>query len=556
MAMGITNALKLQEGSIRELAMLPQDLLMQMAQTGRLAPTLLPVVLNEKADMAKQAANAQVLAKSAQGKPPSIIEQDMAINNQAEGMEEETPDAGIAALPVSDKVFRAAGGGIVAFDDGGEVPGYSSRGFVNSNYYGIDPDFADFIQSKETGGMRNPDMAVSPKGARGRMQIMPKTAMAPGFGVKNIFDMADDLGISYTDRSQQSAEQLLTNPRLNRTFGESYLGAMSERFGGDPIKVAAAYNAGPGAVEKAGGVPDFPETKRYVAGISPERFESASGKVRAARREQMGLDKPRAPVPEGLGSTFDPYLEATKPTEGPDMRAQGEANLQLFSDMLAGRQPIPKRSEDPSLMAGRTPPALAGKQKPAPAAEVAKAAENDYLAELRKSLGDRETALKGQKETDKYMSLLAAGLGMMGGTSPYALSNIGAGGLKGAEYYAGARKQQREEEQDILAGRLGLAKAGATEKYYQQMLKDKAAGRDIQARGLQLRLADLKRKAVADWDNSPAKTELIKSFNKKDWASDPRLKGKYELEKSRFISQFVDSGVSDNVMSASSLLED
>jgi soluble lytic murein transglycosylase-like protein len=552
--MGITSALKLQEGSIQELAMLPQDVLMQMAQAGRIAPTLLPVLLSEKADMAKQAANAQLLAKSAQGKPPSIIEQDMAVNAQAEGSEEAMPDTGIAALPVSDKVFRAAGGGIVAFDDGGEVPGYSSRGFVNSNYYGIDPDFADFIQSKETGGMRNPDMAVSPKGARGRMQIMPKTAMAPGFGVKNIFDMADDMGIRYEDRSQASAEQLLTNPRLNRTFGENYLGAMSERFGGDPIKVAAAYNAGPGAVAKADGVPNFPETQRYVAGISPERFESASGKVRAARREQMGLDKPRAPVPEGLGSTFDPYLEATQ-SMTPPPPLPGEENLQLFSDMLAGRKPIPKRGQDAGLMAERTPPALAGKQKPAPAAEVAKAAEDDYLADLRKSLGDRETALKGQKETDKYMSLLAAGLGMMGGTSPYALSNIGAGGLKGAEYYAGARKQQREEEQDILAGRLGLAKAGATDKYYQQMLKDKAAGRDIQARGLQLKIGELKRKAVENWDAGPG-AALAKSFNKKDWQSDSRLKGKYELEKSRYIDQFVNSGVSDNVMSASSLLED
>ncbi len=556
MAMGITNALKLQEGSIRELAMLPQDLLMQLAQAGRIAPTLLPVVLNEKAEMAKQSANAQILAKSAQGKPPSIIEQDMATNAQAEQTEEEAPDTGIATLPVSDKVFRAAGGGIVAFDDGGEVPGYSSRGFVNTGYYGIDPNFADFIQTKETGGMRNPDMAVSSKGARGRMQVMPKTAMNPGFGVKNIFDMADDMGIAYEDRSQGSAEKLLTNPQLNRTFGESYLGAMNERFGGDFIRTAAAYNAGPGAVTRADGVPAIAETKKYVAGISPERFEAASSKVRAARREQMGLDKPRGPVEPGLGQTFDPYLDATKPSEGPDMRAQGEANQQLFSDMLYGRAPIPKRGEDPNLMRERTPPALAGKQKPTEAPAIAKTPEDDYLAELRKSLGERETALKGQKETDKYMSLLAAGLGMMSGTSPYALSNIGAGGLKGAEYYAGARKQQREEEQDILAGRLGLAKAGATEKYYQQVLKDKAAGRDIQARGIQLKLSELKRKAVADWDNSPAKTELIKSFNKKDWASDPRLKGKYELEKSRFIDQFVNSGVSDNVMSASSLLED
>ena len=81
------------------------------------------------------------------------------------------------------------------------------------------------VQS-ESGG--NPN-AVSPKGARGLMQVMPATARDPGFGIRpSSGTKADDIRV-----------------------GREYLAKMQSRYGGDMAKVWAAYNAGPGRVDEA-----------------------------------------------------------------------------------------------------------------------------------------------------------------------------------------------------------------------------------------------------------------------------------------------------------------
>lgn len=102
------------------------------------------------------------------------------------------------------------------------------------------------VQSESEG---NPN-AVSPKGARGIMQVMPATARNPGFGIRpSDGSQADDVRV-----------------------GREYLGAMQSRYGGDLAKMWAAYNAGPGAVDdavKAAGdnwLSRMPkETRDYVA---------------------------------------------------------------------------------------------------------------------------------------------------------------------------------------------------------------------------------------------------------------------------------------------------
>lgn len=81
--------------------------------------------------------------------------------------------------------------------------------------------------------------AVSPAGAQGLMQLIPATAAR--FGVGDPFD-----------------------PAQNIAGGAAYLTWLLAEFGGDPILALAGYNAGEGAVRRAGGVPDFPETRDYV----------------------------------------------------------------------------------------------------------------------------------------------------------------------------------------------------------------------------------------------------------------------------------------------------
>ncbi|MEZ5681732.1 MAG: lytic transglycosylase domain-containing protein [Erythrobacter sp.] len=83
--------------------------------------------------------------------------------------------------------------------------------------------------------------AVSPVGARGLAQLMPGTAR--------------DLGVNPDD------------PFANLEGGARYLRAQLDRFGGDLEKALAAYNAGPGRVERAGGIPRIRETQNYVAAI-------------------------------------------------------------------------------------------------------------------------------------------------------------------------------------------------------------------------------------------------------------------------------------------------
>ncbi len=91
--------------------------------------------------------------------------------------------------------------------------------------------------------------AVSPRGAVGLMQVMPSTAQR--FGV---FGDADN-----------PVEKKLADPRTNIQAGSLYLSHLLKQFAGRLELALAAYNAGAGAVQRAGNkVPDYPETQHYV----------------------------------------------------------------------------------------------------------------------------------------------------------------------------------------------------------------------------------------------------------------------------------------------------
>ena len=105
--------------------------------------------------------------------------------------------------------------------------------------YGVNKSLVKAVIHAESG--YNPS-AVSPKGAQGLMQLMPKTAQ--GLKVANSFDPADNI-----------------------RGGVRYLRFLLDTFKGDETLALAAYNSGLSKVAKYGGIPPYEETRNYVAKV-------------------------------------------------------------------------------------------------------------------------------------------------------------------------------------------------------------------------------------------------------------------------------------------------
>jgi hypothetical protein len=86
---------------------------------------------------------------------------------------------------------------------------------------------------------------------------------------------------------------------------------------------------------------------------------------------------------------------------------------------------------------------------------------NQYLKQKLKDLASEKAESKKDREMNKYLALMQAGFGMMGGTSPYAAVNIGQGAEKGIGAYAGLNKQSQDQAHDLAAEELGLYKYGS-----------------------------------------------------------------------------------------------
>ena len=116
----------------------------------------------------------------------------------------------------------------------------------------------------------------------------------------------------------------------------------------------------------------------------------------------------------------------------------------------------------------------------------------DDITSLRDMLTERAKSARNQKSIDNYMALLQAGLGMMGGTSPYAMANIGQGASKGISALADARKSQISEDNALLSGRLGLSRAQLLETSRKNALQRQYA-LDRQNLGLKNQQLDISR---------------------------------------------------------------
>lgn len=476
--MSILGALKQQTESIDDLAKLPQTMIMQMAQKGQIREDMLAPILGRKAEMAEAVARMQAL-QGANQPQPSVLEQVMATNAMAE--QPAVDNMGVAQIPVPERQY--AGGGIIAFDEGGDVgdlenefiaearemdtgpsvqslyamlsrlpsravsavsdklqsfampksytaekqnaamkaesqPPMEKRGghkyedivIQEATRQGVDPRLAVHVLYKETGNLKDPENARSKAGALGVMQLMPGTAK--------------ELGVNPLD------------PMENIQGGISYLKKMYAKYQ-DPSLAAAAYNAGPGRVDRAlrseGGIGNLPrETRNYMVGLASggEVKHFQYGGSTMGGFDELPPDENFVPRPD-LTDVIDPAT-----------------NQKLFSGYS---QPSKKKE-------------TAKKETPAPAAPVLtaqeqerfnrapKEAERDIFAEIMADRKAEREAIKKSAAEDRNLALLAAGLGMMGGTSPYAFANIGAGGAKGIEALAASKAKRGAELSNLSTG--------------------------------------------------------------------------------------------------------
>ena len=127
--------------------------------------------------------------------------------------------------------------------------------------YRVDPALVHALITAESDW--NPN-AISSKGAQGLMQLMPPTAAE--LGVKDAFD-----------------------PRQNIEGGVKHLRNLLEKYDGDLDRVLAAYNAGGGAVDRAGGVPNYRETRNYVQKIQDAYFQPGVDRQPRAWRARQAV---------------------------------------------------------------------------------------------------------------------------------------------------------------------------------------------------------------------------------------------------------------------------
>jgi hypothetical protein len=343
--------------NLADLAKLPQALIMQMGQRKELTQEEVAMVISKKAEAIESAARQKALEQGG-GQMPSVIEQDMMKIAQSENPAPPMPqqqmqqqmmpqqmaqaqqlpeDVGIAQNPVPP--MQMAGGGIIAFDEGGDVDvdpeddyqeliDQANQDATNDEIFGIiaamegsggrsrsadvgiragenknitqdtrerSGDMIDRLRAqilqKESGGKRydkNGNLLTSSKGALGEMQVMPATARDPGFGIKPAQN---------------------NDPNELRRVGDEYANVLLNRYR-DPKLAMIAYNMGPGATDKwlaAGAdISKLPkETQGYIRGVNLAK----GGEVKHFVLGDLVMDdfgNPRGPDPRSA-ATYDDF---------------------------------------------------------------------------------------------------------------------------------------------------------------------------------------------------------------------------------------------------------
>jgi hypothetical protein len=204
------------------------------------------------------------------------------------------------------------------------------------------PALVDVVKHLESRGKRygkDGEILTSPKGAQGEMQVMPATSRDPGFGV--------------TPARDDSPDELAR-------VGRDYIAAMEARYPGDPAKALAAYNAGPGAVDKAVAkagaewrtlMPD--ETRGYVAhGMNKLRDDAKAHvamdpEVVDAARTRVTNDALNRSMPDHMDARAEVMRASDEIAAGrmPEVREMPTTALPEFREWFAASKVVDDAGE-------------------------------------------------------------------------------------------------------------------------------------------------------------------------------------------------------------------
>lgn len=331
---------------------------------------------------------------------------------------------------------------------------------------GATPWLVEHVMKKETGGHKDPARAVSSKGATGVMQLMPGTAR--------------EMGVSD-----------ITDPQQNIYGGVGYIAKLEKKYG-DPKLAAIAYNWGPGNTDKwlkrGGDFSKLPkETRNYVKNLAKGGIINF-------------VDRGSVPAPMDDEGYYYPPTETPESEFGRDWQLFQTRRKNKLIDIQKGiAEPLKKVSryfskstpDEYNALVNQpkvTTPSAAASEESAAAPPAPLAFDPNYKLPKFNFEGSGQTPMppgvstqdrindyffnlaKQQKEA-QGLGLLGTGLRIAGGTSPYAMANIGQGGAAGIQDYLTARKGVSALE----AQGLGAVAATERNKLYQDLYKQRGS---------------------------------------------------------------------------------
>lgn len=451
------------------------------AQQGQAGMQPMPKVVDQ--------ALAQMLPQAPQQmQPPQMPPPQMPPQQAAPRPAPMPEDVGIGQLPAPN-IAKMAGGGIVAFGDGGEVPRYNGMG---GSFVGPAMTFQQFLASQGitpsefANAMPNQQQTLreafkstgmgAPSGAAPAAPAAPATPAAaaatpasPGFlnslgkyagalkgglGGLNVLGAASQL--FYTSPEEMATLKKADAARLGKATGETLKGiGIPEGSSSAPMSSAdvdALTSYTPTTSQ---------ETKPEGPAAAAPTQQDKLAELKAQYASITGGPKPAAGAGAGISGLN------TKPMTADEAKA---AAGQLYTAApLMGKLDELRDQIDADITKRRA--ALLAEQKAMP----------EYGVEAEGRINAQRKELEDDKRAAGWMSVLEAGLATMAGTSPFAFANIGAGGQKGLASYKDALKdfKKLQLEYDKAQADIERARYAAKREDFKtrQEFEDRAAAR-------------------------------------------------------------------------------